>query len=112
MRAPIRTLVAFGAVALVTAGAAAQDAGKDIFGRTCIACHGADGAGVLPGVPDLTKRDGPLAQPDAVLIERISNGYQSKGSALAMPPKGGDPSLTERQIRDVLAYVRREFGPK
>jgi len=29
-----------------------------------------------------------------------------------MPPKGGDPSLTDPQIRDVLAYLRREFAPK
>lgn len=97
---------------MASAGASAPASGEAIYGRSCIACHGADGAGVLPGVPDFTAPGGLLTQPDAVLIERITKGYQSPGSPLAMPPKGGDPSLTAQQIRDVLAYLRKEFGPK
>lgn len=112
MHTPLRLPAIAVGLALASAGAWAQDTGKAIFGRTCIACHGADGAGVLPGVPDFTKPGGPLVQPDAVLIERITKGFQTPGSPLAMPPKGGDPSLTAQQIQDVLAYLRREFGPK
>ena len=112
MRASLPLLAACAGMALAPALAAAQDVGAAVYGRTCIACHGADGAGVLPGVPDFTKPGGALSQPDAALIERITKGYQSPGSPLAMPPKGGDPSLTDPQIRDVLAYLRREFAPK
>ena len=112
MRAPLVLLAMCAGMGLAPALAAAQDSGAAVYGRTCIACHGADGAGVLPGVPDFTKPGGALSQPDAALIERITKGYQSPGSPLAMPPKGGEPSLTDPQIRCVLAYLRREFGPK
>jgi len=27
-----------------------------------------------------------------------------------MPPNGGNPDLTEQDIRDVIAYIRKEFG--
>ncbi len=84
--------------------------GREVYDGTCIACHGGDGAGVLPGVPDLTANDGPLSNPDAVLIERITDGFQSPGSIMAMPAKGGDPNLTEDDIRAVLHYMRTEFG--
>lgn len=112
MRNALPLLAVYAGAALAPAVADAQDVGAAVYGRTCIACHGADGAGVLPGVPDFTQPGGPLTQADAVLIERITKGYQSPGSPLAMPPKGGDPSLTDPQIRDVLAYLRREFAPK
>lgn len=84
--------------------------GRAVYQGTCIACHGDDGAGTLPGVPDLSDRTGPLSKPDAVLIEHITEGFQSPGSPMAMPPKGGDPNLTEQDIRAVLEYLRSRFG--
>lgn len=84
--------------------------GREVYDGTCIACHGGDGAGVLPGVPDLTAKDGPLTNPDAVLVERITDGFQSPGAIMAMPAKGGDPNLTEEDVHAVLHYIRTEFG--
>lgn len=84
--------------------------GREVYEGTCIACHGADGSGALPGVPDLTANDSSLANPDEVLVERMMNGFQSPGSPMAMPAKGGNPSLTEEDIRAVLGYLRAEFG--
>ena len=53
---------------------AAGDSGRGaaVFNGTCIACHGSDGAGNLPGVPDLTERSGLLSQDDAVLLKRMA----------------------------------------
>lgn len=105
--------VIFAVSALVIANAAPADdltQGREVYQGTCVACHGGDGAGVLPGVPDFTDQAGPLSKPDAVLIEHVSNGFQSPGSPMAMPAKGGDPSLTEQDIRAVLRYLRSEFG--
>jgi cytochrome c5 len=31
-------------------------------------------------------------------------------TSLAMPPKGGNPVLTEENIKAVLAYIRAVFG--
>jgi hypothetical protein len=39
-------------------------AGKVVYDETCVACHGPDGTGVLPGVPDFTSKSGPLAKSD------------------------------------------------
>lgn len=85
------------------------DAGKSIYNRACIVCHGSDGAGDIPGVSDLTKKGGGLYQDDKVLLLRMLNGYQSTSSGMAMPPRGGDPSLTESDLKEVLKYMRREF---
>jgi len=85
-------------------------AGKAVYAQTCIACHGANGKGAIPGVADLTKADGALAKSDDVLIKSITEGFKSPGSALAMPAKGGNPALTEADILAVLAYLRATFA--
>lgn len=84
--------------------------GRRIYEGTCIACHGPGGKGAIAGVPDLTAGGGPLSQPDSVLLENIENGFQSPGSPLAMPPKGGDQSLTVTDLQEVLRYMRSAFG--
>lgn len=89
---------------------AASLSGQEVYNQTCVACHGANGKGAVPGTPDLTKPRGALAQADSVLLDRITDGYKSPGSAMAMPPKGGNPSLTDNDIRAVLSYMRQRFG--
>lgn len=90
--------------------ATAARSGSEVYGQTCFACHGNNGKGTVPGAPDLTNEDGPLAQSDDVLIQHITGGFKSPGSAMAMPPKGGDASLTQAEIRAVLGYMRDNFG--
>ena len=84
--------------------------GKETFERTCVACHGADGQGAFPGTPDFTDPAGALSKSDDVLINHITNGFQSPGSPMAMPPKGGNPSLTAKDVKAVLKYIRDTFG--
>lgn len=84
--------------------AAAAD-GRALYEATCIACHGARGQGAVPGVPDLTNGVR-LAKPDAELEANILNGFQSKGSPMAMPPKGGNPNLTASDIHALVIYLR------
>ena len=86
--------------------------GKKIYHTTCVACHGEDGTGVVPGAPDFTDPEGPLAQGDQVLLNHMEYGYRSPGALMAMPPKGGNPALTDQDFRDVLAYLRETFGSK
>jgi len=107
-----RSLLLAGTLLAVVGAVHADDqAGKTVYQGTCIACHGPDGKGVLPGVPDFTAANSPLGQPDALLIKRITEGYQAPDSPMAMPPKGGNPSLTDEQIGDVLGYMRKTFKP-
>ncbi|MCZ6854404.1 MAG: c-type cytochrome [Gammaproteobacteria bacterium] len=102
-------------LALISVWAVADDdtavtAGQAIYSQTCIACHGANGKGAIPGVADLTKGDGALSKPDETLLNSITEGFQSPGSALAMPPNGGNPTLAEEDVKAVLAYLRAAFG--
>ncbi len=84
--------------------------GKEIFEKTCIACHGADGKGAFPGTPDFTDSSGALSKSDDVLINHIINGFQSPGSPMAMPPKGGNPNLSAKDIAAVLKHIHETFG--
>jgi len=81
--------------------------GADVYNQTCIACHGADGKGTLPGAPDFTSSNGPLKQSDDVLIKHITEGFQSPGSPMAMPAKGGNTALTAADIQAVVSYLRK-----
>lgn len=39
-------------------------------------------------------------------------GVQRPGAPLAMPPKGGNPALTENDLRAVLGFLRRAFDAR
>ncbi|MCH7854549.1 MAG: cytochrome c [Proteobacteria bacterium] len=102
------------AAVTVTSVTVATDApvqsGKEIYTQTCVACHGADGKGALPGAPDFALASGPLAKSDDALTQSILYGYQSPGSPMPMPAKGGNPSLDESGVAAVLKYLRDTFS--
>lgn len=83
--------------------------GAEVYEGTCIACHGENGKGEIPGVPDFTSHNGPLAKTDVVLLDHIMNGFQSSGSDMAMPVLGGNEDLTEQEIKNVITYLRATF---
>jgi len=99
----------FAAKVSASSGAGKSD-GQAIYNQTCIACHGGDGKGALPGAPDFTNPKGALSKNDAVLIKHITEGFQSPGSPMAMPAKGGNTDLTVEDMRAVLAHLRKQFG--
>ena len=92
---------------LSKAASGASADGKAIYNQTCIACHGADGKGAISGVPSLAER---ISKSDAVLLNNILNGYQSPGAPMAMPARGGNPNLSDQDIREVLSYIRKTYG--
>lgn len=85
-------------------------AGSAIYHQTCVACHGADGKGVIPGAPDFTDPTGVLNLPEEHLEGAIENGMKSPGAPIAMPPKGGNASMTKQDIHSVLVYLHHAFG--
>lgn len=92
-----------------TSSAASVLSGNDVYNQSCIACHGANGKGTVPGAPDFTQASGRLSQSDEVLLDHMSQGFQSPGSPMAMPPKGGNSSLTNTDLQAVLIYLRESF---
>ncbi len=107
-------LVSFMTPVTATAGDNGNEAdvkaGKKLYSQTCVACHGANGKGALPGVSNFTTADGPLSKSDAELTKSITEGFATPGAALSMPAKGGIPSLTDDDMRALIAYLRSEFG--
>ncbi len=83
--------------------------GEAIYAQTCIACHGGDGKGVVPGAPNFTDKSGRLSKTDEHLMNSLMNGFQSPGSPMAMPPKGGNSALTQGDLENVLKYLRETF---
>jgi mono/diheme cytochrome c family protein len=81
-----------------------------VYNQTCIACHGANGKGTVPGSPDFTRSDGVLSQDDKLLFQHIKNGFQSPGSLMAMPAKGGNSNLNDADLRSVVKYLHTRFG--
>lgn len=102
-----------GAPAPTTAPQAAQvdiNLGKQKFEAVCAACHSTDAKG-LPGLgKDMTTSQFVKSQTDEQLVEFIKKGRDTSDPAnttgVAMPPKGGDPSLTDDQLRSIVAYIR------
>lgn len=106
-----RILLVFASILLPCALQTASAAdGKALYATTCIACHGPKGQGAIPGVPDLAK-GGRLAKSDAELSASILNGFQTKGSPMAMPAKGGNPSLTTEDAKALVLYLRTLAQP-
>lgn len=83
--------------------------GKDIYNQTCVACHGANGKGEVPGAPDFTTKGSRLSQSDSTLFDHTKNGFRSPGSPMAMPGKGGNSELADQDIKDVIGYMHTTF---
>ena len=84
--------------------------GKAVFEGTCISCHGPDAKG-LPGLgKDLTTSEFVAQQTDKQLVDFIKKGRPASDPAntnkVDMPPKGGNPALTDQDLVNVIAFVR------
>lgn len=84
--------------------------GGKIFATACVACHGPEGKGVTGLGKDLTTSEWVGQQTDEQLVEFIKKGRDA-GDALnttgvAMPPKGGNPAMSEQEVADIVAFVR------
>ena len=87
------------------AGAEIKLTGQEVYNKVCVACHA---AGVL-GAPKVGVKElwePRLAQGLTGLVNNAISGIR------AMPAKGGDPSLTEANIRDSIVYMLDETGFK
>jgi mono/diheme cytochrome c family protein len=84
--------------------------GKTVFEGTCSSCHGPDAKG-LPGLgKDLTTSEWVSTQTDAQLLKFVKTGRPAADklntTGIDMPPKGGNPALTDADIENVIAFVR------
>ncbi len=90
----------------------AEPTAKDLYYQNCSLCHDEDGAGVMPGIPDLGGADGPLWKPNKQLLGAVINGVDRTDLPIAMPVRGGNVELSDSQLQLIINYMRREFGGK
>ena len=83
------------AAAPASAGAAE---GKKVYESTCVVCHGAGIAGA-PKFGDKAQWAPRIAQGINVLFAHAQNGLN------AMPPRGGDKSLSDARLRAAIDYM-------
>jgi len=83
---------------------AAADGGKgaDIFKKTCAMCHQTGVAGA-PKLGDKADWGPRIAQGNDTLYKHAIEGFN--GSKGAMPPKGGSPSLSDDDMKEVVNYM-------
>jgi mono/diheme cytochrome c family protein len=90
--------------------------GKATYDRHCATCHGDTGQADGPGAEALPIKPPPLTNgrllnplPDDFLFTVIQRGAGAVGLAPQMP--AFQPPLTDREIRDVIGYIRSMADP-
>ena len=103
-----------GRAAMQAAQAAAQKAaasqvayggttdGKVIFGDLCQTCH-TTGAGGAPKITDKAAWAPRVAEGIDTLVKHATEGFTGKSGT--MPPKGGNPALTDAQIKATVEWI-------
>lgn len=84
--------------------------GKDAYLQSCSACHGPDAKGITGLGKDLTTSKFAIDLSDEGFLDYVNKGRAVDDplntTGIPMPPKGGNPALTDAQIMDIIAYIR------
>jgi mono/diheme cytochrome c family protein len=85
-------------------------AGEALFAGTCSACHGPAGEGI-PGLgKDLTANAFVSDKVDQELIDFVKVGRDPgdplNTTGIGMPPKGGNPTLDDEDLQNIISYIR------
>lgn len=103
-------LAAFSIITFVISfDAIAQTSAENLYSENCLICHGDDGSGAMPGVVDLTVNRRWATMNELALVERLKQGIQPPGAQMSMPPKGGNPDLTDNDLKALIRYMRTVF---
>lgn len=86
------------------------DAGRETYMGTCTACHGPSGQ-ALPGLgKDLAHSEFVRGLSDGALLMFLKMGRSTwdpmNTTGVEMPGKGGNPMLSDDDLREIVAYMR------
>ena len=95
-------------VAQVNVGQPASEAkgektGEQVVQQTCSACH-ATGAAGAPKIGDRAAWGPRIARGEKALLQSALNGVR------AMPPRGGNPGLTDQEVEHALVFMANKSG--
>ena len=85
-------------------------AGESLYQGTCSACHGPDAKGLPALGKDLTTSEFAQKSSDQELLDFVKVGrpvdHPENTQGIDMPPKGGNPALSDEDILNIIAYLR------
>ncbi len=85
-------------------------AGEPLYTGSCSACHAPGGVGVDGLGKPIVGSKFVASLSDQELVDFIKSGRSTSDPAnttgIDMPPKGGNPSLSDSDIADIAAYLR------
>jgi disulfide bond formation protein DsbB len=115
---PITALLILSALILAACGGSAEPTyapedvaqGGEFFASTCSACHGPDAKGLPNLGKDLTTSEYIRDNADDTLLTLLKegrpSGHELNTTGVDMPPKGGNPSLSDDDLMTIIAYLR------
>jgi disulfide bond formation protein DsbB len=88
--------------------------GKALFAQGCNACHGDHAEGRVGLGKDLVHSSFVKSQGNAQMVAFLKKGRDVTDplntTRIPMPPKGGNPALNDKQLGDLVAYIRSLQG--
>ena len=85
-------------------------AGRAEFGKTCATCHGPSGEGMPRLGKNLNDNEFVRNKSDAELIQFLKEGrpatHPDNDRGVDMPPKGGNPAVTDEQLQLIVVFMR------
>ena len=85
--------------------------GRSLFSQTCTSCHGAQAQGLPHQGVDLRVSRFIAELDDSQLVKFLKTGRQPRdprsARGLLMPPRGGNPSLVDMELTDIVAFLRQ-----
>lgn len=84
--------------------------GKNLFLKTCASCHGNDARGMPKQGKSLWDNPFVQARSDQEMVEFLKVGRRASDplntTGVDMPPRGGNPALTDEDLARILTFVR------
>ncbi len=84
--------------------------GEALYGGSCIACHGPNGEGIEGLGKPWVGSEFINGSTDDEMVAFLKVGRATddplNSTGIAMLPKGGNPSLTDDDLQDLVAYMR------
>jgi len=84
--------------------------GHELFRSTCATCHGPDAEGMPRLGKNLHENAFVREQSDEELLQFLKQGrpasHPDNERGVDMPPRGGNPALTDADLIKIIAYMR------
>ncbi len=96
-----------GTLAFADATVSGNKTGEQVFQSVCKTCHETGMAGA-PKFGDKAAWAAPIKSGFPTLVQHAINGLQQNGKV--MPPKGGNPDLTDTEVARAVVYMANAAG--